>query len=506
MAETSPGVTRGREWASEWALIFASAPPKACTTAWGWRHFKCGAIMRFLAALAKWLLVAVVVTVIGIAAWLYFAPPAMIRVATGYSAKIVCSNVFVANRDADEVLEVDVQAPGHPILTLVSVEVDRSARTVTAGLLGLFGRSTAVARDGLGCASVPDGGVDAAAAISLPDKPDEARADAPWPAGERVEPSAAPAIDAILDNPEMTGPGMRAVVVVHDGRIIGERYGPGFSAVTPLLGWSMTKTVTSAIVGTLVREGKLRVEQTSLFEEWSVDRRDEISLADLMSMSSGLEFNEDYGDVTDVTRMLYLEPGMAGFAASKPLVHGIGDVFSYSSGTSVMVARIWQNAFDDDAAALDWPRRALFQPLGMLSAVMEADARGTFVGSSYVYATARDWARFGQFLLQDGVWNGQPLLPEGYVAWMRDAAPAAGGEYGRGQLWLHGPTAGTPRGEDPDAGFDLPADAFWMLGHDGQTIVVVPSKDLVVVRLGLTPSRLRYKPQAMAAALAAAVE
>lgn len=137
----------------------------------------------------------------------------------------------------------------------------------------------------------------------------------------------------------------------------------------------------------------------------------------------------------------------------------------------------------------------------MASAVLEADARGTFVGSSYLYATARDWARFGELLRNDGVWEGRQILPEGYVAWMREAAPASNGEYGRGHVWLHGPTADTPEGQDPDAGFDLPDDAFWLLGHDGQSTVVIPSRGLVVVRLGLTPSGLGYKPQVLVEAL-----
>lgn len=465
-----------------------------------------GEVMRFLAALIKWLLIAAVVVMAGVAAWLYFAPPDLIRVATGYSAKIVCSNVFIAGRDEDEVLLVDVQAPGHRVLKLIDVDVDHDAGTVEAGLFGLFGNSVAIHRDGLGCASVPDGDIETASAVAIAASQPLTPPDALWPLGERVEASQMPEIAAILDDREMTGPGMRAVVVVHNGRIVGERYGEGFSAETPLLGWSMSKTVTSAIVGTLVRDGKLSLDQTSLLEEWSIDGRDEIGLDDLLSMSSGLEFNEDYGDVTDVTRMLYLEPDMAGFAVAKPQAYGIGEVFSYSSGTSVMLARIWQDAFDDEAAALAWPRQAIFAPLGMTSAVMEADARGTFVGSSYVYATARDWARFGQFLLQDGSWFGRQILPSDYVAWMREPSPAAPDDYGRGQVWLHGPSAGTPEGEDPDAGFDLPDDAFWMLGHDGQTTTVIPSRNLVVVRLGLTPSDLRYKPQAMVAALAAAVE
>ena len=231
-----------------------------------------------------------------------------------------------------------------------------------------------------------------------------------------------------------------------------------------------------------------------------------ISLADLMAMSSGLEFNEDYGDVTDVTRMLYLEPDMAGFAGTKPLTGEIGKTWSYSSGTTMLLSRIWQDAVGEPAKALTWPWTALFDPIGMSSAVLEADANGTFVGSSYLYATARDWARFGQFLLQDGVWNGAEILPAGFVAWMREEVPASKGEYGKGQLWLRGSDAGTPTGVNPDAGFNMPDDAFWMLGHDGQSIAIIPSKKMVVVRLGLTPSKLGYKAQGLMQALTRVVE
>jgi CubicO group peptidase (beta-lactamase class C family) len=462
--------------------------------------------VRILGKIAKWLLALVVVALLGLGLWLHFAPPDLIRVAAGYSAKIVCSNVFIAGRDPEEVLEVDVQAPGHPILKLISVDVDRDEGTVEAGLFGLFGGGLAVFREGFGCAAVPDGDV-AAARAGHPDLIDPANSGsgALWPEGEGVEASADEQIAAILDDPEMTGPGMRAVVVVHDGRIIGERYGDGFSQETPLLGWSMTKTVTAAIIGTMVRNGWLAVDRQDLFQAWAGGDRGPISLEHLMAMSSGLEFNEDYGDVTDVTRMLYLEPDMAGFANGKPLIDEIGGKFSYSSGTTVMLSRIWQNAFEGEEAALRYPREALFGPLGMASAVLETDTRGTFVGSSYMYATAHDWARFGKFLLQDGVWEGEQVLPEGYVGWMREPAPASNGEYGKGQVWLHWPTAGTPEGQDPDAGFELPADAYWMIGHDGQSTAIIPSLNLVVVRLGLTPSTLGYKPQKMLKAIAGAV-
>ena len=460
--------------------------------------------MRILCKIIKWLAIAAAVVVVAMAGWLWFAPPALIQVAAGYSAKIICSNVFLARRDPAEVLKIDVQAPGHPILGLISQSVDEQAKTVRARLLGAFGGGTAAYREGAGCAAVPDGDLAAAALPPVP-APAAVTGTGLWPEGNDVAPSQDPAVAAILDDPAMAGPGMRAVVVVKNGRIVGERYGEGFSAETPLLGWSMTKTVTAAIIGTVIGDGKLALDRTGLFEAWKADGRNAIKLSDLMSMSSGLEFNEDYGDVTDVTRMLYLEPDMAAFAAAKPLKDEIGKVFSYSSGTTVMLSRIWQDAVGDKATALAWPRAHLFDKIGMASTVLEADARGTFAGSSYLYATGRDWARFGQLLLQDGVWNGQPVLPPGYAAWMRQPSDAAPNEYARGQMWLNGPSAGTPEGQDPDAGFDLPADAAWALGHDGQSMAIIPSKQLIVVRLGLTPSKLGYKSQKMVEALAKAL-
>lgn len=449
-----------------------------------------------------WLLKAVVgiavLAVAGLFAWLYAAPPELIRVGSGYAAKIVCSNVFIAGRDPDEVLEVDVQAPGHPLLKLMRVSVDRDAKTVKAGLLGVLGQSTAIARDGLGCASVPDGDLEQARAVQLSQEPvASSPSEASWPVGERAGP-VLPGIAAIVGDDDLAGPGMRAIVVVQDGKIVAERYGAGFSEKTPLLGWSMSKTVNAAIIGTLIREGRMSVDASRLFPGWDGDGRADVTIADLMAMSSGLVFNEDYGAVADVTRMLYLEPDMASFAATKELGGPVGEVFSYSSGTSVMLSRLWQQALDDPQQALQWPRRALFGPLGMSSAVIEADARGTFVGSSYIYATARDWARFGQFLLDDGVWNSERILPAGFVSWMREPAPASSGVYGRGQLWLEAPGGNGSR-------MGVPADTFWLKGHDGQTIAVIPSRRMVVVRMGLTPRAAGYGSELLVAALATAL-
>lgn len=459
--------------------------------------------MRILKTIIKWLLILVVVAVAGLGAWLLLAPPDAIRVASGYTAKIVCSSVFVAGRDAGRVLAVDVQAPGHPVLGYLSVDVDASAGTAKAALLGLFGPGLAVHREGLGCASTPSGD-----RASLPDLTATPGSNAArpglWPRGDMVEPSRAE-LRAILEDEALVGPGLRAVIVVKDGRIVAERYGEGFDAASPLLGWSMTKTVNAAIVGTLVQEGQLALDQAGLFPGWT-DARARITLADLMGMQSGLVFNEDYGDVTDVTRMLYLETDMAGYAASKPLAGPPGTIFNYSSGAAVLLSRIWQDALGEPQAAMDWPREALFDPLGMESAVLETDAAGTFVGSSYLYATARDWARFGLFMLGDGTVDGRALLPDGFVEWMRRPASASDGTYGNGQLWLQGPDAGTPLGEDPDAGVDLPEDLFWTRGHDGQSMAMIPSKGIVVLRMGLTPSSLGYQPQRLVEAVVGALE
>ncbi|HEY5819490.1 MAG TPA: serine hydrolase [Mesorhizobium sp.] len=446
--------------------------------------------------IVKWLVALLALATAGLAGWLAIAPPELIRVGSAYTAKIVCSNVFIAGRDLEEVLQVDVQAPGHWLLGYMKVDVDREAKTATAGLLGLFGKNTSLARDGLGCTNVPDGKLDAVAKVTLPGMP-AAAADRLWPEGDRVQPSQDPDIARVLDDAAMTGPGMRAVVVVQNGRIIGERYAEGFEAKTPLLGWSMAKTVNAAVIGTVVKAGKMSLDGKDLTDAWKADGRVAVSIGDLMAMSSGLEFNEDYGDVTDVTRMLFLEPDMAGFAASKPLAGEVGKVFNYSSGTATFLSRLWQDAVGADA--LPWPQKNLFQPIGMTSALIETDEHGTFVGSSYVYATARDWARFGQFLLQDGKWNGAEILPAGYVAMMREEAPASKGAYTKGQAWLSGP--GNEETPAADRDFGVPADTFWLEGHDGQTVAIVPSKQLVVVRMGLTPSKLEYRPQRMLGAL-----
>ncbi|MCR6499967.1 beta-lactamase family protein [Shinella sp. CPCC 101442] len=446
--------------------------------------------MRRFYRLAAWMLSLLVLTVVVGASWLIVSPPALLSVGSGYAAKIVCSSVFVSGRDARQVLAEDVQAPGHPLLRLMRQDVDFTEKTVTTHLFGLFAPGYAAWHEGFGCSSVPDGDFRAArqaiSDVRLPKIPAGDPAIL-WPDGESVAMNAA--IAALLEDAELTGPGMRAIVVVHDGRIVAEAYGDGFDATMPLLGWSMTKSVNAALLGRLMQAGAFTPQLNNLFPDWRGDARSTITLGQLLAMESGLAFNENYGDVADVTRMLYLEPDMTRFVLSLPAEANPGERFNYSSGTALLLSRIWMSALSGRSQALSFPTKALFGPLGMASAVLEPDETGIFVGSSYMYATARDWARFSLLLLNDGVWKGERLLPEGFVAAMGTPSKASAGTYSQMQTWLKGP------GAKSDAEHGLPADTFWLRGHDGQSATVIPSKKLAVIRLGLTPSKLGYEPQ-----------
>ncbi len=411
------------------------------------------------------------------------------RVGTGYSSKIMCSSVYVSGRDPARISSVDLAATeGYPI----SVDVMRDEKSVAAAMLGLFEQKT-IYNEGLGCTVAAAGTEDRVRALAehAPGPLPPLSADEPWPRGQKVDTSALPegvdqeALDKAMDFAFKPGVGARAVVVVHEGKIIAERYASGFDVDTPLLGWSMTKGVISALIGILVGDGKLEVDEPAPVPEWKgpEDPRSEITLSNLLYMSSGLEFVEEYEDniTSDCNLMLFVEPDMAAYAAKKPLVHEPGEHFSYSSGTANILARIVRRQVGDDEKYLSFPKERLFGKIGMTSAVMEPDASGTFVGSSYMYATARDWARFGLLYLNDGVWEGERILPEGWVDYSVTPGPATGGEYGA-QWWLNA-RPGKERWMP-----ELPDDVYSARGHDGQYVTVLPSSELVVARLGFTPN------------------
>ncbi len=443
-------------------------------------------------------------------------PPALLRVGANYAAKTVCSEYYLAGRDPRAVLRTDVQVPGSVFTRLMRVSLDRRDRLVRAGIGGFIGNGLAVEVPGRGCTVIPDGrwrSFLARARAAATTTPADGRAGAPaattaatsgdplWPDGDRVV--VVPRLQSIVDDASLAGPGLRAIVVVHDGRIVAERYGSGFGPSTPLLGWSMTKSVFAGLVGVLVGDGRLSLDASAGLGRFPGDPRAAIRIADLMSMTDGLRFDERYSGVSDVTRMLFLEPDMAGYAASRPPAHPAGRFWSYSSGTAMILARIVQRAAGPHPRA--FAREHLFAPIGIDSATIESDEHGTLVGSSYLYATARDWARYAELLRQDGVWNGTRVLPPGFVATMIRPVAASGGQYGAGMIWRF---AGSPTapGVDPDRAFGIPSDAFWMEGFDGQRIAIVPSRALVVLRMGLTPSWMHYQPQRLVGALLEALK
>ena len=281
----------------------------------------------------------------------------------------------------------------------------------------------------------------------------------------------------------------KAIVVIHDGKLIAEKYADGVSSETPLIGWSMGKSVTALLVGLLVGDGALVPTAPANVPQWQSqpdDPRAGITLDHLLRMSSGLEFNETYEAQTDVTEMLSNQANTAAFAASKPLIGPPDTIWSYSSGTTNIISGIVRRTVGDtlqDYYAFSQNR--LFRPLGIRTATNEADRSGNFIGSSYLYASARDWARLGQFTLNDGVWDGQRLIPEGWVDYLIAPTPTTdGNEYGA-QFWLNrNPTDPNRQRLFPN----LPADAYFMNGFQGQIVLVIPSEGLVITRFGFTPA------------------
>tara|TARA_R110001583_G_scaffold1720_4_gene13339 strand:- start:16635 stop:18125 length:1491 start_codon:yes stop_codon:yes gene_type:complete len=420
-------------------------------------------------------------------------------VGAGYTAKIMCSAIFVNGLPSDRARDEDILADNSPLLSLITANVDLRHQTVSAHAFG-FRKRIAVYRPNLGCTLSDDASrVEQLRSISPLVRPIPAQplltASVPGTINRR-------AFNNILsDAMDEPGPHVsrrsRAIVVLHQGKIIAERYAPGINATTPLPGWSMAKSVFNALIGRLQNEGVIPdVNTPVLINEWQAqvsDPRAVITYDDLLRMSSGLAFDESYWNpLSDVVQMLFIEPASAGFAVSQPLEHPPGTFFAYNSGTTNILSAAIRNLSGSMRRYRHVPFDLLFRPLGMRSAVIETDQDGYFIGSSFMHATARDWAKIGQFFLQDGVWNGERLLPEGWVDYSVTPAPAApNGTYGA-HWWLELPGSPDNDGIPHEDGPSVPGDAFFALGHDGQSISVIPSKDLVIVRLGLTRDRSAF--------------
>ena len=439
-----------------------------------------------------------VVLVLLVAAAVWYRPDRALRTATGMSAHDLCSETFVAGIAPEKTLRDSiVPRPGMRWLAwALYTHVDRERREATASLFGLVA-SRAIARPHWGCVLVHGDETIDDPPFDLPSDPVAARApdagahDILHAPPAIVEPQT-PALQATLDTAfaetaDAPHRGTRAVVIVQDGRIVAERYAQGDGIDTPLLGFSMTKSVVNALVGILVQQQRLTVTAPAPIRAWRQpgDPRSAITLEHLMRMETGLDLDETGSGFDPSNQMFYDEPDMAAYAAAARPIAPPGTRWFYSSASTHLVSRIVRDAVGGDGASVQaFAQRALFAPIGMRRTVFEMDATGTPVGAHYLYASARDWARLGQLYLDDGVVDGRRLLPPGWARWSSE--PTLGTAYGAG--WW------TNRGPDEAAvhrrSVGIPEDAFFAMGNLGQRIAVIPSRHLVVVRLAR--AHLRY--------------
>jgi CubicO group peptidase (beta-lactamase class C family) len=411
------------------------------------------------------------------------------HVATGFASHQLCSATFVSKVDPETFYREAIAPTGGPISFLFSQQIDRDHREVTIRMAGLI-ESRAVYRGAEGCL------VEAGAPPNPPATlPPAGPSLLPEIAGPEPVETADPAIKAALDAAftETQGAPQRAtkaIVVVHDGKVIAERYAPGYGVDTPVIGWSATKSVTNALLGILVRQGKLDMTAPAPVAAWTdpKDPRHAITPDNMLRMNSGLDVGQSltssWHDAFDPSaQMVFEERDMAGYAERAPLKFATGSDWNYNNGNTLLLSRIIRDKTGGTAqSVLDFAHRELFDKLGMQHVTLEFDATGTPIGSSHMLATPRDWAKFGLLYLNDGVVGGQRILPEGWVDYSARFTPHSD-EYGYAAgFW-------TNRGESGGARYrikaGIPADAFMARGAYGQYVVVIPSQHLVVARFGM---------------------
>ena len=395
----------------------------------------------------------------------------LMPIITGYAAKNLASAVFVSGRDQADVEALDLH---FSFIKFDRNKVDYENKTVTSRFL--WAKATAAYREGYGVTLLRGKAKDKKAFLSQKyPLPKDAYPEY-LPAGDsalaaRLEPIA----KALVDTRSYNGHPF-AFVVLHEGGVVAERYDEGITRETQLLSWSMGKSFTNALVGIMAGDGMVDIHAPMDIPEWQHDGRKAITLSDLMQMQSGLQWNENYGNRSDVNLMLHREADMGQYALSKPLEHEPGTFWYYSSGSTNIVMRYLRGLFPSDEAFLSYLRTRLFAPLAIANPHFEPDMSGTPVGSSYLYVTARDFARFGQLFLDDGCIGDTRILPEGWVDYTATPASDSQGGYGA-FFWLNRSL------HYPDA----PEDMLSCQGHDGQEIFIIPSKRLVVVILGYSP-------------------
>lgn len=402
---------------------------------------------------------------------------------TAFAAKGMCSSVFLAEKEPERVYAEDLSF--FPI-SLAKCTIDYEDKTVTSTVLGLA-RRKAVYREGLGAVLVLEKPEEElkAESFAIPD-PGYSQDTVPWPKGDLLPGDLPVGVDyemlgAVLQN-AVDAPGAEpfkktlGVAVVYDNVLIGEHYLEGYDAWTMFHGWSMTKSVAGALAGSLVMEGRMDIDAPADVPEWEGDERKGITLDHLLHMSSGLDWYENYFTISDATIMLMQSDDMFASVVRSGMAHEPGTFWNYSSGDANLFSGLVRKAIGNDQEYHGYPYTHLFHRIGMLRTVMETDASGLFVASSFSYGSTRDWARFGILFLNNGIFEGDTVLNPAWVEYMRTAAPASDSTYAA-TFWLKEPSPA-------NALRDVPDDIYFADGFLGQRIYIIPSKKLVVVRMG----------------------
>lgn len=398
---------------------------------------------------------------------------------SGFSSKSVASHLFIADRSQ---AYTEAEDNNLPSIDLATNEVYKEGNYVLSNAFGIKERK-ALYREGLGTVLLPENTSEEDLFTEKPFR-NKTKKNLPFPYGDLAQK------DTVFENVDYTllkknvheafvdteteTQKTRSVLVVYKDQIIAEEYAKEFDSTSVMLGWSMTKSITSAVLGILEKQGKVELEQTNLFPEWENDDRANISLKNLLNMNSGLAWEEDYSKICDVTEMLFLTPDMSEIQKRKELEGEPNNSWNYSSGTSNLLSGFIRDQFNSQQEYLDFWYSELIDKIGMHSMLIETDFVGNYVGSSYAWATTRDWAKFGLLYLHDGNWNGDQIINPSWVDFTKEPTQGSDGVYG-GHFWLN---AG---GKYPD----VPKDLYSCNGFQGQFVFIIPSKDLVVVRTGL---------------------
>lgn len=445
-----------------------------------------------------------VLLLIAAGAFLWLVTP----IANGYTAKYLCSHTFVSKQDPERALAHFIK-PMHFLFIGVVPELDTVKKKVTVRYFGFLSPRTAVWREGCGCTLlVRSTAEELHGRHDLPnDLPEENSGDSitmPWPEGARMSRDSFSAsinwgaIDKILDEAmrESTEEAKKqnntlALVIAWKGRIIGERYAEGIDENTSLLGWSATKSITGALTGVMVKDHSLDIFAPLGLPEWENDVRKGITIDHLLRMESGLDFDEIYTPFANATEMLYDCADMGVFSAGRPPAAPPDQRWVYSSGSSNVLADVLYSQVGGTPAAMHhFAYDEFFNRLGITTAIFEHDESDALVGSSYLHMSARDWLRVCKLYMDDGVWNGERILPEGWVAYSLTPTPNSTNACYGAHIWLN--AAPDPADRQMPG---VPADAFMFKGFQSQWIVGIPSKGLMLARLGVTHGDEGWSPE-----------